>query len=153
MCVFFFFNKIEIQAIFFIFNTNPRFPPFLLYVRCKSGVTFIRRNFRDVKQCIHRYIRVQWFVKFEIKDTSYKSVSRNLRQKRKYRRRDTLMTDAKTKTEKDPSLREKSITTRPRNPLYKFRLITTPKQRFRIMIIIKRKTKNKTKKTNKQKKT
>ena len=26
-----FVNKIEIQAIFFIFNTNPRFPPFLLY--------------------------------------------------------------------------------------------------------------------------
>ena len=37
----------RIQAIFFIFNTNPRFPPFLLYVRCKSGVTFIRRSFRD----------------------------------------------------------------------------------------------------------
>ena len=33
-----FVNKIEIQAILFIFNTNPRFPPFLLYVRCKSGV-------------------------------------------------------------------------------------------------------------------
>ena len=33
--------------MFFIFNTNPRFPPFLLYVRCKSGVTFIRRSFRD----------------------------------------------------------------------------------------------------------
>ena len=29
------------------FNTNPSFPPFLLYVRCKSGVTFIRRCFRD----------------------------------------------------------------------------------------------------------
>ena len=24
-----------------------RVPPFLLYVRCKSGVTFIRRSFRD----------------------------------------------------------------------------------------------------------
>ena len=24
-----------------------RFPPFLLYVRCKSGVTFIRRSFCD----------------------------------------------------------------------------------------------------------
>ena len=33
----------------FIFNTNPRFPPFLLYVRCKSGVTFIRRSFCGVK--------------------------------------------------------------------------------------------------------
>ena len=31
-----------------MFNTNPRFPPCLLYVRCKSGVTFIRRIFRDV---------------------------------------------------------------------------------------------------------
>ena len=40
-------NKIEIQAIFFIFNTNPRFPPFLLNVRCKSGVTFIQRSLRD----------------------------------------------------------------------------------------------------------
>ena len=45
----YFVNKIEIQATFFIFNTNPRFPPFLLYVRCKSGVTSIRRSFRDVK--------------------------------------------------------------------------------------------------------
>ena len=42
-----FCQKIEIQAIVFIYNTNPRFPPFLLHVRCKSGVTFIRRNFRD----------------------------------------------------------------------------------------------------------
>ena len=44
-----FVNEIERQAIFFIFNTNPRFPPHLLYVRCKSGVTFIRRSFRDGK--------------------------------------------------------------------------------------------------------
>ena len=35
--------------MFFIFNTDPRFPPFLLYVRCKSGVTFIQRSFRDGK--------------------------------------------------------------------------------------------------------
>ena len=34
--------------MFFIFNTNPRFPPFLLYVRCNSGVTIIRRSCRDV---------------------------------------------------------------------------------------------------------
>ena len=33
--------------MFFIFNTYSRFPPFLLYVRCKSGVTFIRRSSRD----------------------------------------------------------------------------------------------------------
>ena len=31
---------------FLSFNTNPRFPPFLLYVRCKSGVTFVWRCFR-----------------------------------------------------------------------------------------------------------
>ena len=48
-----FVNKIEIQVILFIFNTNPRFPPFLLYVRCKSGVTCIRRSFRDVPHDRH----------------------------------------------------------------------------------------------------
>ena len=42
-----FVSKIEIQTISFIFNTNPRFPPFLLHVSCRSGVTFIRRRFRD----------------------------------------------------------------------------------------------------------
>ena len=31
------------------FDTNPRFPPFLLYVRWKSGVTFVQRCFRDVE--------------------------------------------------------------------------------------------------------
>ena len=31
-----------------LIQSDPRFPPFLLYVRCKSGVTFIRRSFRDV---------------------------------------------------------------------------------------------------------
>ena len=54
-----FVNKIERQAIFFIFNTNPRFPPFLLYVRCKSGVTFIRRRFRDA----FRFIKTPYFNK------------------------------------------------------------------------------------------
>ena len=34
---------------FLSFYTNPRFPPFLLYVMCKSGVTFVRRCFRDGK--------------------------------------------------------------------------------------------------------
>ena len=29
------------------FDTNPRFPSFLLYVRWISGVTFVRRCFRD----------------------------------------------------------------------------------------------------------
>ena len=39
--IFFFF-------IFHHFDSDPRFPPFLLYVRWKSGVTFVRRCFRDV---------------------------------------------------------------------------------------------------------
>ena len=54
-----FVNKIERQAIFFIFNTNPKFPPFLLYVRCKSGVTFIRRSFRDGYKYTMRIIMLQ----------------------------------------------------------------------------------------------
>ena len=32
---------------FYQFETNPRFPLFLLDVRWKSGVTFVRRCFRD----------------------------------------------------------------------------------------------------------
>ena len=32
---------------FLSFNTNTIFPLFLLYVMCKSGVTFVRRYFRD----------------------------------------------------------------------------------------------------------
>ena len=32
---------------FYHFDSDPRFPPFLLYVRWKSGVTFVRRCFRD----------------------------------------------------------------------------------------------------------
>ena len=32
---------------FFHFDSDPRFPPFLQYVRLKSGVTFVRRCFRD----------------------------------------------------------------------------------------------------------
>ena len=35
------------KLYFFIFNTNPRFSLFLLHVRCKSRVIFIRRSFRD----------------------------------------------------------------------------------------------------------
>ena len=34
------------------FDSDPRFPPFLLYVRWKSGVTFVRRCFRDVLNCL-----------------------------------------------------------------------------------------------------
>ena len=33
---------------FYHFDSDPRFPPFLLYVRWKSGVTFVRRCLRDV---------------------------------------------------------------------------------------------------------
>ena len=32
---------------FYHFDPDPRFPPFLLYVRWISGVTFVRRCFRD----------------------------------------------------------------------------------------------------------
>ena len=34
--------------LFYHFDFDPRFPLFLLYVRWKSGVTFVRRCFRDV---------------------------------------------------------------------------------------------------------
>ena len=38
----------QIEIInFYHFNSDPRFPPFLLYVRWKSGVTFVQRCFRD----------------------------------------------------------------------------------------------------------
>ena len=39
----------EISKIFTFsqFDSDPRFPLFLLYVRWKSGVTFVRRCFRD----------------------------------------------------------------------------------------------------------
>ena len=32
----------------YFFNANSRFSPVLLYVGCKSGLTFVRRCFRDV---------------------------------------------------------------------------------------------------------
>ena len=32
---------------FYNFDSNPRFPPFLRYVRCESGVTFVWSCFRD----------------------------------------------------------------------------------------------------------
>ena len=32
---------------FYYFDSDPRFPLFSLYVRWKSGVTFVRRCFRD----------------------------------------------------------------------------------------------------------
>ena len=34
--------------IFYHFDSDPRFPSFLLYVRWKSGVSFVRRCFRGV---------------------------------------------------------------------------------------------------------
>ena len=34
---------------FYHFDPDPRFPPFLLYVWWKSGVTFVRKCFRDGK--------------------------------------------------------------------------------------------------------
>ena len=34
---------------FYHFDSDPRFPPFLLHVRWKSGVTLVWRCFRDVK--------------------------------------------------------------------------------------------------------
>ena len=37
---------------FYHFDSDRRFPPFLLYVRWKSGVTFVRRCFRDGLVCI-----------------------------------------------------------------------------------------------------
>ena len=43
-------RNIEI-VLFYHFDSDPRFPPFLLYVRWKSGVTFVRRCFRDVNLC------------------------------------------------------------------------------------------------------
>ena len=44
-----FYGEILKFIIFCHFDTNPRFPPFLLYVRCKFGVTFVRRCFRDAE--------------------------------------------------------------------------------------------------------
>ena len=35
---------------FVVLIPTPDFPPFLLYVRCKCGVTFVRRCFRDEEQ-------------------------------------------------------------------------------------------------------
>ena len=41
---------------FYQFGTNPRFPPVLLYVRCKFRVTFVRRCFRDEGVIIQDYV-------------------------------------------------------------------------------------------------
>ena len=46
------FHRLEMTEILLkgrktLTHPTPGFPHFLLYVRCKSGVTFIRRSFRD----------------------------------------------------------------------------------------------------------
>ena len=41
------YGEISKFFTFYHFDSDPRFPPFLLYVRWKSGVTFVRRCFRD----------------------------------------------------------------------------------------------------------
>ena len=42
-------RNIETFSIFYHFDSDPRFPPFLLYVRWKSRVSFVRRCFRDAQ--------------------------------------------------------------------------------------------------------
>ena len=44
-----FFREILKIIHFYHFDSDPRFPPFLLYVRWKSGVTFVQRCLRDVE--------------------------------------------------------------------------------------------------------
>ena len=41
------FNSVFRFSLFYHFDFDPRFPPFLLYVRWRSGVTFVPRCFRD----------------------------------------------------------------------------------------------------------
>ena len=45
-------RKIEIIH-FYHFDSHPRFPSFLLYVRWKSGVTFVQGCLRDVFDSWH----------------------------------------------------------------------------------------------------
>ena len=40
---------------FYHFDSDPRFPPFLLYVRWKSWVTFVRRCFRDANPVLETF--------------------------------------------------------------------------------------------------
>ena len=56
-----FYGEILKITTFYHFDTNPRFPPFLLFVRWKSGVTFVRRCFRGDT--------IQIFFFFEDNDT------------------------------------------------------------------------------------
>ena len=50
-----FYGEISNIITFYHFHSNPRFSLFLLYVRCKSGVTFVRKCFRDTNQIPHSY--------------------------------------------------------------------------------------------------
>ena len=47
---------------FYHFDSDPRFPLFLLYVRWKSGVTFVRRCFRD--EVSSALIIISWLIYF-----------------------------------------------------------------------------------------
>ena len=38
---------LKIINYYYYFDSDPRFPPFVLYVRWKSGVTFVQRCFHD----------------------------------------------------------------------------------------------------------
>ena len=52
-------GNIEKQAKVMLIYTHPRFPPFLLYFRCKLGVTFARKCFCDEYssiKCFHSLI-------------------------------------------------------------------------------------------------
>ena len=51
-----FYGEISKNINFYHFYSNPRFPPLLRYVRCKSGVTFVRRRFRDGFQYSNRVL-------------------------------------------------------------------------------------------------
>ena len=42
-----FYGEILKIIRFYHLDVDSRFPQFLLYVRCKSGVTFVQRCFRD----------------------------------------------------------------------------------------------------------
>ena len=55
---------------FYHFDSDPRFPPFLLYVRWKSGVTFVRRYFRDVSDNL--LLKVLYYKQFLIEVCSLK---------------------------------------------------------------------------------
>ena len=52
-------RNIENQP-FLLFQFRPQISPFLLYVRWKSGVTFVRRCFRD-DDCIGDYRKVSTY--------------------------------------------------------------------------------------------